>query len=153
MNEPSPLGPAEWRFLEEHRVARLGTADANGRPHVVPVVYAVVDASIVIALDEKPKRVAPTELRRVRNLRVNPQVAFLVDDYSEDWSRLAYVLVRGSGTVVQPGEGGHASAVARLREKYPQYEHMSLEERPLIRIVPAHASAWPGSGQLGPVEL
>jgi PPOX class probable F420-dependent enzyme len=111
------------------------------------VVFVVLDEHIYVPLDEKPKRVAATRLRRVRNLTENPLVAFLVDDYTEDWTQLALLLIRGTGELVQPGEAGHAAAVSALREKYPQYEHMRLAERPLIRIAPTRASAWSWSGQ------
>ncbi|MCD6031711.1 MAG: class putative F420-dependent enzyme Rv0121 family, partial [Thermomicrobiales bacterium] len=69
---------------------------------MVPVVYAtlVVDGepAIAIAIDEKPKGDS-ARLRRVRNIRERPEVALIVDDYTEDWQRLAWVLVRGAAAV------------------------------------------------------
>src|SRR5579883_3174839 len=82
-------------LLRRSRVGHLATADARGRPHVVPVCFAFDGRRIVTALDEKPKRVGPRRLRRVRNIRVNPHVAFIVDRYDEDWRRLRFVLVLG----------------------------------------------------------
>ena len=37
------------------RVARLGTADASGRPHVVVVTFAVAGDVIYTAVDQKPE--------------------------------------------------------------------------------------------------
>ena len=95
---------AEMRFLTRMRVGRLATADARGQPHVIPIAFAIDPQRLYTALDEKPKRVAPLKLKRVRNLQVNPQVAIVVDEYDEDWTGLAWVLVRGRGELVEEGE-------------------------------------------------
>lgn len=129
-------------LLRRARVARLATADRRGRPHVIPICFAFDGRAIYTAIDEKPKRVAPRRLRRVRNVEVNPSVALVVDAYREDWRRLWYVLVLGTAAVVGPGTAGHAAAVARLRGKYPQYRAMRLEERPVLRITPRRVVAW-----------
>ncbi|MEA2597473.1 MAG: hypothetical protein QOF01_3942 [Thermomicrobiales bacterium] len=140
----------ELAFLRERRVGRLATADAAGSPAVVPVCFAVVEGeqgpAIVSALDEKPKRVPVERLRRVRHILENPEVALVVDDYVEDWRRLAFVQVRGRARLVEPGEPGFAEAIATLRERYPQYQSMAIEERPLIRIEELTGSSWRGSG-------
>jgi coenzyme F420-0:L-glutamate ligase/coenzyme F420-1:gamma-L-glutamate ligase len=136
------LTPQAAAFLASRRVGRLATADAAGRPHVVPICYVLDGASLLLALDEKPKRVDVGRLRRVRNIQENPNVAVVVDDYSEDWSRLAFVLVRGAGSLVRPGEPAHAPAVALLRAKYPHYQAMALEERPLLQIAMTRVAAW-----------
>ncbi len=145
-----PLRPSEWRFVERHRVARFATVDAQNQPHVVPVCFAVLDGAIYLPLDEKPKRVAPTALRRVQNLQANPRVALLVDDYVENWEELAYVQVRGVAHLVEPGEAIHGTVVVALRQKYPQYQSMKLEAQPLIRITPTAARSWSGSGRAFP---
>ena len=74
---------AELDFLTRTRVGRLATADAAGQPHVIPVVFATDGRKLYTPLDEKPKRVAPSQLKRVRNLLENPKVAFVVDDYED----------------------------------------------------------------------
>ena len=81
-------------FLGAARVARLATSGADGEPHVVPVCFAFAPESgvLYIALDEKPKRVDPRRLKRVRNILANPRAALLCDVYEEDWARLAYCL-------------------------------------------------------------
>jgi PPOX class probable F420-dependent enzyme len=130
------------RFIDAHRVARLATVDATGHPFVVPVCYALVGAEFFSAIDEKPKRAAPAHLQRVRNIEAHPQVALLIDDYSEDWSELAYVLVHGAAAVLHPPDAPHARAVAALRDRYPQYHAMRLETRPMIRIAVDRVRAW-----------
>lgn len=136
------LSPIAWTYLRAHRIAHLATADRQGRPTVVPICFADDGVAIYSALDAKPKRVPPTRLRRVRNLLENPTVSLLVDDYSEDWSRLAYVLIRGRASLVEPGTAEHGAAIARLRTKYPQYREMPIDEWPVIRIEPIAATVW-----------
>ena len=92
-------------------------------------------------LDAKPKRVAPTDLKRVRNLRVNPWVAIVVDQYDEDWTRLAWVMVKGRGALVEDGEA-HRAGVRLLQSKYPQYRAMPLTECPLIAVTPVAITSW-----------
>lgn len=134
-----------WRYLEAHRVGHLTTVDEAGRPSVVPLCYATDGQAIYSALDDKPKRVQPHDLQRVRNIRVHPVVALVVDDYSEDWSRLAYLLVHGQADLVAAGTEEHERAVALLRAKYPQYLRMPIEERDVIRIRPERGRFWHGS--------
>jgi PPOX class probable F420-dependent enzyme len=109
---------------------------------VVPVCFAYTPGSIYIALDEKPKDVPPTYLKRVRNILENPQVALVADRYAEDWDLLAFVMVRGQAKLVEPGTEEHAAAVRLLRGKYHQYERMKIEENPIISICPERAASW-----------
>ena len=132
---------AEIRFLTRMRVARLATADAVGQPHVIPIVFACDGQRLYTPVDEKPKRVAPRELKRIRNLLVNPQVAVVVDEYDEDWTRLAWVMVTGQGEVVEAGEA-HTTGIRLLQDKYAQYEAMPLEHRLLIVITPLRVTSW-----------
>jgi coenzyme F420-0:L-glutamate ligase/coenzyme F420-1:gamma-L-glutamate ligase len=155
---PVRLTPDEAVFLRGERVARLATVGLDGMPHLVPVCFeAAIDAGILtvlyIALDEKPKRVAPGQLKRVRNLVANPAVSLLVDRYDDgDWGRLAFLRVDGRATILDPGAPGHAPALAALRAKYPQYRTMALEERPIIRIAPLATRSWGALASLAPEE-
>jgi PPOX class probable F420-dependent enzyme len=136
--------PQARRFLEAHRVGHLATAGADGAPHVVPVCYALDDDAIYLVADEKPKRGPARELLRLRNVRANPRAALVVDDWDEDWSRLAWVLVRGPAAIVSD-PGVHAAALGLLRLRYPQYRAMRLddpERNPVVRIEPARVVAW-----------
>ena len=142
------LSPEQTAFLVRQRVARLATADTTGVPQAVPVCFAY-DSLIYIALDEKPKDVPVTRLKRVRNILENPNVTLVVDRYSEDWDLLAFVMVRGQAGLIRPGTGEHAAAIRLLRGKYHQYEKMRIEENPVISIRPKHAASW---GALDAVE-
>ncbi len=131
----------QTRFLARMRVARLATADISGKPHVIPIVFASDGRRLYTPLDKKPKRVRPNRLKRVRNLLDNDQVAIVVDSYDEDWTRLAWVLVKGLGKFVESGEA-HREGVRLLEAKYPQYEDMPLGECPLIVVTPTEVSSW-----------
>ena len=137
-----PLAPEVRTFVERGRVARLSTADARGRPHAVPIVYALDASRLYFALDAKPKRVPPERLRRVRNITQNPRVAVLVDDYREDWRRLAYVLLEGDAAVLPPG-AEKDRALALLRAKYRQYRGGRLPpDAPVVRVTVQRAVSW-----------
>ena len=133
------LTPEQERFIAMQRVARLATADARGQPHVVPVCFVFLGGGFYIPVDEKPKRTL--RLKRLRNIQENPRVALLVDTYDEDWRGLAWVMVQGEAEVLEGGPECR-EAVAALREKYPQYRAMALEERPMVRIRPQRVIAW-----------
>jgi coenzyme F420-0:L-glutamate ligase/coenzyme F420-1:gamma-L-glutamate ligase len=139
---PETLSPEQAAFLVRQRVARLATADAAGAPHAVPVCFAYSGGGIFIALDDKPKDVPPARLKRVRNILENPSVALVADRYAEDWSLLAFVMVRGRAELVEPGTEEHASAVRLLRGKYHQYEEMRIEDNPVISIRPERVASW-----------
>lgn len=133
-------------FLESQRVGRLATADRQGRPFVVPVCYACEGTALYIALDAKPKRVPPERLKRVRNILENPFVALVVDHYDEEWSRLAYLLLRGTALLLPPDAAEHARAIGLLRERYPQYQRMPIDTQPLIMLRMTSATFWRAAG-------
>jgi PPOX class probable F420-dependent enzyme len=112
-------GQEARRRFAAARVVRLATADAAGRPHVVPISFAVAGERIYTAVDHKPKRTA--RLRRLANVAENPAVALLADHYAEDWDALWWVRADGTGRVLEPGDGEAASAVALLRQRYAAY--------------------------------
>ncbi|CAA9469563.1 MAG: Coenzyme F420-0:L-glutamate ligase @ F420-1:L-glutamate ligase / Nitroreductase family protein Rcas_3978 [uncultured Rubrobacteraceae bacterium] len=140
--ETGILSAEETAFLTRQRVARLATADADGAPHAIPVCFAYDGRTLYVALDEKPKDVPVTRLKRVRNILENPRVALVTDRYAEDWSILAYVMVRGRAALIEPGTGEHAAAVRLLRGKYHQYEAMRIQDNPVISIRPERAASW-----------
>ena len=132
------------RFLEAHRVGHLATAGADGAPHVVPVCYALDDVAVYFVADEKPKRRPARELLRLRNIGENPRAALVVDDYDEDWTRLAFVLVRGPARLVTD-PAAHAAALRLLRARYTPYADMALDDpkrHPVVRIEPQHVVHW-----------
>jgi PPOX class probable F420-dependent enzyme len=104
--------------LDEARVARLATSDPDGKPHLVPIVFAVDGDTLYSAVDSKPKR--SRTLRRIENARARPDVTILVDHYEEDWRRLWWIRVRGRARVLDDGDE-LAHALALLTDKYEQY--------------------------------
>jgi PPOX class probable F420-dependent enzyme len=139
---PTVLNQDQAAFLVRQRAARLATADSAGKPHAVPVCFALKRASIYIALDEKPKDVPATRLKRVRNILENPDVALIADRYTEEWNLLAFVMVRGGAELLDPDTEEHAAAVRLLRGKYHQYETMRIEENPVIAIRLERVASW-----------
>jgi PPOX class probable F420-dependent enzyme len=139
---PSELSPSDIAYLARHLVGHLSTTSRAGQPHVIPVCFTLYAGQIIIPLDEKPKQVAAGQLRRVRNLQENRNVAFVVDDYDEDWRKLSYLLVRGVGELRNSDAADHPDIVDLLCAKYPQYAHMPLEQSPTIRIVPTAIVRW-----------
>jgi PPOX class probable F420-dependent enzyme len=114
---PLPQDEARRR-LAAARIARLATVRADGRPHVVPIVFAF-DGEVVRSIaDPKPKR--GLDLLRHRNIRVNPAVSLIVDEYEESWQAIWWVRADGVGHVVEEGPE-RDEAIRQLRAKYPQY--------------------------------
>ena len=128
-------------FVQEHRVARLSTVDEAGRPLVLPVCYIVAGETLFSPTDAKPKRVPVQRLKRLRNIRQNPHVALVIDDYSEDWAELSYVILHGRAEILTSG-ASFDQAVVALREKYPQYHHMAIQENPMIAVHLERAVSW-----------
>ena len=102
--------------------------------------------TVYSALDEKPKAVAnPRDLARVRDIAERPRVALLVDRWSEDWTRLAWLRLEGTATLLESTDmtaSEHSGAVGLLRARYPQYATHNLEQRPIIRAAIDRVSGW-----------
>lgn len=131
------------------RVGRLATVTSRGEPRVVPICFALLDTPaqvIVSVLDEKPKRVGDDDLARVRNVRRNPACSLVVDHYDEDWTRLAFVQIKGLARVVVPDEDLHGVALVALRAKYEQYRKMDLARRLVVALEIESVTAWRGDG-------
>lgn len=129
------------RFLDGARVGHLATADATGVPHVVPVCYAIADDALYITIDEKPKRASSKPLKRLANILENPNVAVCVDRYAEDWTRLAWVMLRGPAEILADG-AEHDRAQELLRRRYPQYRAMRIEALPVIALRVRRVTGW-----------
>ena len=104
------------------RVARLATVNADGSPHLVPIVFALAGETLYSAVDAKPKR--SRRLRRIENARERPEVAVLIDHYDDDWRLLWWVRLDGRARVLDGG-GEAESALRLLADKYGQYRRES----------------------------
>lgn len=101
--------------LATARIGILGSAGADGRPHLVPVVFAVTVDELLIPVDTI-KAKDSTRLRRMANLERVPAASLLVDHRSDDWSELWWV----RADLVYLGRASLDDA-APLRAKYEQY--------------------------------
>ena len=135
------LADDERRFLAQQRIAHLATADRRAVPHVVPVCFAVLERTLYITIDEKPKRRPGAALKRLRNIAENPAVAVIVDRYDEDWTRLGWVMLRGRAEVLSEGKE-HRDAQALLRSRYPQLAAMQIADYPVIAVRIERATSW-----------
>ena len=152
---PAPtagITPEQAAFLDRQRSGRLATVDPRGQPHAVPICYALLDGLVYTPIDEKPKTGDPRSLRRIRNILDNPKVCLVVDHYEdEDWSRLAWLQVRGEASLVEDA-AERERALAALRARYRQYRTMALESLPLLRITPTRLVGWSGATQLSDIS-
>ena len=130
----SELPDAALEILNEARRGVLVTLDSDYRPHAVPVCYVVRDGEIVTPIDAKPK--SGKALGRRRNIEVNATATFLVDRWSEDWSRLGWVMARGTARV-EPV----APAVEDLGVRYPQYREVDPGTEAIV-ITPNDIAWW-----------
>lgn len=132
----------DLEFIQQQRVGRLATSDAQGHPTAVPVCYIFDGEHFMIALDEKPKSVDVFRLKRVRNIEARHEATLLIDRYEDDWSRLAYILIYGKAELVPPQHIWHTTALPLLRTRYVQYQTMALEKLPMIAIIPERVRSW-----------
>ena len=145
------LSDRERQFLNCARVGHLATADRSGVPHVVPVCFAIADRNLYVTIDKKPKRAPGGKLKRLRNIEQNPNVAFVVDRYAEDWSLLGWVMLRGSADVLIDGSE-HDDAQSRLRDRYSQLATMRIEILPVIAVRVERVTSWGNLDVAGSLE-
>jgi PPOX class probable F420-dependent enzyme len=124
--------------FEQASTARLATVTPGGKPHLVPVVFAVRGDVVYTAVDAKPK--TTQKLRRLANIEHNPNVSFLVDHYDDDWTQLWWVRVDGVAAI-HHGGGVMAAGYAALRAKYAQYQQVPLNG-PLIAVTVQRWASW-----------
>ena len=119
-------------------VARLATVAPDGRPHLVPVVFALRDEVVYTAVDAKPK--TTQRLRRLANIEHNPQVSLLVDQYADDWTQLWWVRIDGLAAIHDDGNAMHVGRDL-LRAKYAQYQSVPLNGA-VIEVGVRRWSSW-----------
>jgi PPOX class probable F420-dependent enzyme len=126
------------------KVARFATADAQGRPHIVPIVFALDGSTLYFAVDAKPKKT--TNLKRLKNIATNPAVSVLVDHYENDWTKLWWVRADGTARVLTDRAKAER-AIDLLVHKYEQHRR----ERPAGPVVAIHldrVTGWSGARDL-----
>lgn len=133
----------EKDILLSHRIGRMASVDQSGKPLVIPVCFVYEGRFIYTPIDKKPKKVSFSDLKRVKNISHNPNVSMVIDGYFEDWSRLYYIVINGTATILNQGRE-YESSLRALCEKYGQYRKMGLEKAglPVIRISPERITSW-----------
>jgi len=125
------LSSKELSFLKSHEVCRLATASKDGKPHVVPVIYALDGQDIIIAVDYGTKKLG--------NLRQNKRVALVVDDYRPNHA----VMVEGECSILERGKE-YLRLLQVLFDRFEIYrKHPWGEgESPILRVSPTKAVMW-----------
>ncbi len=129
------------RRIDGAQVARLATVGRDGRPHIVPITFAMNDATIYFAIDFKPKKT--TDLQRLRNIEANPSVSVLVDHYEADWTKLWWVRADGSARIVIDG-ALFENGIARLTQRYAPYRS-ARPVGPVVAIAVERMTGWSAS--------
>ena len=129
------LTQAEKQFVQTMRVMRVATVDADGMPHTVPVC----------PLFDKDRIYFGTErnARKVHNIKTNPHIAVVFDEYSEAWDYLRGVMIQGTARIV--GMTEFRRIRKQIYAKYPQYEtQAALGERDsvIVEIKPERKFSW-----------
>jgi PPOX class probable F420-dependent enzyme len=126
------------RLVAGARVARMATVDPDGRPNIVPVVFALDGDTLYSSIDDKPKQTR--QVRRLENIRANPdKLTVLIDHYEESWPEVWWVRLRGAARVIEEGPE-RDRALALLAERYPQYEDMP----PQGAVIAVDITQWRG---------
>lgn len=133
--------PEAKRRLAGANVARLATVSDVGRPHVVPIVFALEGDTLYFAVDWKPKKTG--NLKRLKNIAANPAVSVLVDHYAEDWTRLWWVRADGTARVITD-DAEARQAIDLLANKYAQYRHQRAAG-PVVAIRIDRLTGWSGA--------
>lgn len=126
------------RRLRETPRATLGTADGEGQPHLVPIVFAYWREGLYTAVDGKPK--TTRRLRRLANIAANRRVSVLIDHYEDDWSRLWWIRADGEA-VIREWADVPAGARQALVGKYPAYAK-APPPGPVIMISIDRIASW-----------
>src|SRR5260370_10519767 len=129
------------RRIDGAQVARLATVGRDGRPHIVPITFALDHDAIYFAVDFKPKKTA--DLQRLRNIEANPSVSVLVDHYEDDWTKLWWVRVDGRARIVIDG-AVFEKGIALLMQRYSAYKS-ARPARPVVAIAVERMTGWSAS--------
>jgi len=122
-------------------VALLATVGADGRPHIVPITFALDEDTMFFAIDFKPKKTA--DLQRLRNIEANPSVSVLVDHYEEDWTKLWWVRADGTARIVIDG-ATFEKGISLLTQRYAQYQS-ARPAGPMVSIAIQRMTGWSAS--------
>jgi PPOX class probable F420-dependent enzyme len=142
------------KIIDRARSARLSTIGHGNIPHLVPVVFVFDGYCYYLPIDKKRKIEKIEELKRIRNIKHNPNVALLIDEYYEDWSKLVFVMIQGKANLIDNREeeenkiNSYENNNPILKEihkllyqKYPQYNDIGIGQY-CIKIQPKKIIFW-----------
>lgn len=125
------------------RVAHLATVRPDGRPDIVPIVFAFLHGSLVFAVDHKPK--STRDLQRLQNVDHQPDVTVLFDHYDDaNWSNLWWVRMRGTATELPVDSVESEQALDALQSRYTQHAS-HRPPGPVVQITPTQWTGWTGT--------
>jgi PPOX class probable F420-dependent enzyme len=118
-------------------------------------VFAYDEEHYYIPIDEKTKQrpSKPEKLKRVKNIQANPNIALLIDEYNEDWTKLYFVMIQGRASLISNKKGEQENelllllekAHKLLSEKYHHYQKIGIGEY-VIMIYPQKIMTWKNEG-------
>jgi PPOX class probable F420-dependent enzyme len=137
-------------IIDKARTARLATVDSECKPHLVPVVFAFDGEYYYIPIDAKTKQEPskPEKLKRVKNIQTNPNIALLIDEYNEDWTKLYFIMIQGRALLISNKKGVQQNELLLiekahkvLSEKFHHYQKIGIGEY-VIMIYPQKIITW-----------
>jgi PPOX class probable F420-dependent enzyme len=114
---------------------------------LISVVFVYDNDYYFIPIDQKSKRSKPENLKRVKNIQQNPNVALLIDEYNEDWRKLYFIMIQGKASIIGGKELEQNEQVLlqkahkMLSGKYVQYQEIGIGHY-IIMIVPQKVITW-----------
>ena len=127
-----------WRRAASQSVAHMASSDSDGKPHIVPITFAIDGRVLYFAVDAKPKRT--TDLKRLRNIAANPAISILIDHYEDDWDKLWWVRLDGDARILDEHDEIER-ALDLLAARYQQYG-TNRPNGPVVAVAIARASGW-----------
>ncbi len=132
-------------LIDKAKVARLATVDPECKPHLIPVVFVYDNDYYFTPIDQKTKRCKPENLKRIKNIQQNPNVALLIDEYNEDWRKLYFIMIQGKASMIGGKDQNEPALLEKahklLSSKYVQYQEIGIGEY-VIMIVSQKVITW-----------
>ena len=118
-------------FLKAHELCRLATASGMAVPQVTPVIYAVDGEDVIVVIDYGEKK--------LQNLRENPKVALVVDEFHPNKA----LAIQGNCEILESGEE-YLRLQRLLYEKFETYRRNPWKEgeSPILRIRAKRCTSW-----------
>jgi PPOX class probable F420-dependent enzyme len=121
----------EIAFLDGRELARLATVSKDLMPHVIPVMYTMDGEKVIVAVDYGTKK--------LENMKANPKVALVVDDYEPNRA----VFIQGTCEILERGPE-YLRLLDLLFKKFESYRNnpWTEGESPILSITPLKVVSW-----------